>query len=71
VGANVLAVGSSRACQLIPRVAANASDLTYRIGQNDRRTKFFIAPARIERLLEDQIYIQVLYTDSYYSANAG
>jgi hypothetical protein len=49
----ILAVGSSRACRFIPRVATNAQDLAPRIGQNHPHTKFFTAPARIERLLED------------------
>jgi hypothetical protein len=38
---NVPTVGPSRACQLMPRAATDASDLTPRIGQNTRRTNFF------------------------------
>jgi aconitase A len=64
----ILAVGSSCACRFIPRVATNAQDLAPRIGQNHPHTKFFTAPARIERLLEDRNSTQALYTNGFYSA---
>jgi hypothetical protein len=40
---NVPVIRSSRARQLIPRTVADVSDLAYRIGQNDQRTKKFTA----------------------------
>jgi hypothetical protein len=52
---------------MMSRAAADAVDLAFRIGQNTRCTNFFIAPVRIEHLLEDQIYLPTLYTSGYYS----
>jgi hypothetical protein len=57
--------------KMMPRAAADASDMALRIEQNTRRTNFFAAPARIGRLLEDQICLPALYTGSYYSAGSG
>jgi hypothetical protein len=39
----------------MPRAAADASNMAPWIGQNTRRTKFYAAPTRIGRVLEDQI----------------
>jgi hypothetical protein len=52
----------------MPRAVPDASDMAPRIGQTPGAPKKIIAPARIERLLKDQICLPVLYNGGYYSA---
>jgi hypothetical protein len=44
-----------RASGAIERAAASVQSISPRIGQNAPRPKFFIAPADLERSLDDQI----------------
>jgi hypothetical protein len=46
---------------IVSRAAADASDMASRIGQNTHCANFFVASARIKRLLEELIYLRSLY----------
>jgi hypothetical protein len=65
------AVGASRACEKMPRAAADASHMAPPIGQNAAHTKSFTTPSRIAHPLEDNIRIRTLHTGGYYSTGAG
>jgi hypothetical protein len=70
-GVNFPAVGASRACEKMPRAAADVSHMAPRIGQTAARTKFLTAPSQIVRLLEEKIRLRALHTGGYYSVGAG